>query len=1030
MIRLQRRHLFGATALAGLLASAPALAQSRGPDTGVPTAAQPATGQASPLQSTPSGAAVEATSEASAAAVSEVVVTGSRIRRPDLTSNSPISVVSTTDLAAKGITNVADAINRIPGLGQTNAFTPIGDQASFSTGRNYASIYNLGSQRTLTLVNSRRFVGAQPASQFAGAAGGQVDLNSIPDAFIDNIQIYTGGGAATYGSDAVAGVINVILKRSYEGLEFDVQGAGSADRGDYPTYRTRVIFGKNFLNDRANVAFSYEYNSTDQLLYTDRRRTNTQFFNAPNPRNVSSTDGIPATIYEANRRLPELTLNGVVTLTPGAPANLAALNAALPRNIINGVSTPLAFDASGALVPYNIGIYYGSTLAAGGDGLNLAPLTSLQSPVDRHLVNGIGHFDINDHMRLRGELLLARVDATEPVNQPIFNSSLFGGTSAAYAFNINNPLLSTQARNALIAAAPNQQTFYLNRASTDIVGNSQVESRSDTMRGALTFEGDFSILGRRFNYDVGGTYGVAQGYFISPGINQEKFAYATNVVRDAAGNAACAVTVAGATNANARGCQPLNLFGFGNESPAALAYINQEFRSDYYQTQQDYQANINGTLFELPGGALNAAIGYEHRREEAKFKPGLAAAAGLGRSVPISPARGGFNTNEVYGELNIPLIGRDFTFPLLRGLEVDIKGRHVENSLAGAANAHSYEISYKPFRDLTLRATTQQTFRAPAITELFLPQSSAFSTATDPCDFRSINAGARPATRAANCASDFGALGATLANFQSRVQAATIPIITGGNPNLLNERAKSRTYGFVYQPSFIKNLSIALDVTRIDLRGAISSFTLTSILSTCYDQANRPADVCSLFRRRPDGQIEDFPLTSFVNAGFQNFEGQTLTVNYNVDINSIPGFDAPNLGNYGIRFRLFHDQRRDSSVSGTGLDIVRNSGIIGDSRYQAQLTQIYTNGPFSAIWETRYLSSARINNTFTVENQQILGVGDYFVNDVSFSYRFRNFTFRGGVQNLLDKEPPFGTPGIQIYDNVGRYFFGGVNAKF
>ena len=423
-------------------------------------------------------------------------------------------------------------------------------------------------------------------------------------------------------------------------------------------------------------------------------------------------------------------------------------------------------------------------------------------------------------------------------------------------------------------------------------------------------------------------------------------------------------------------------------------------------------------------------MGYEYRREEAKFKPGRAAAAGLGRSVPISPARGGYDTNEVYGELDIPLLGRDFTFPLLRGLDVVIKGRHVENSLAGDANAHSYEISYKPIRDLTLRATTQQTFRAPGITELFLPQSSAFATATDPCDFRSIIAGARPAIRAANCAADFQKLGVSLTNFNSKVQSATIPIITGGNPNLVNERAKSRTYGFVYQPSFIPRLSIAYDVTRIDLRGAISTFSLTAILSTCYDQVNRPADVCALFKRNADGQIADNPLTSFVNAGFFNFEGQTLTVNYNIDINSLPGFDAPNLGNYGVRFRLYHDQRRDTSVSGTGLDIVRNSGIIGDSRYQAQLTQTYTNGPLSLIWETRYLAGARFDNTFTIENRTPLSVRDYFVNDVSFSYRYRNYTVRGGVQNLFNKEPPLGTTGVQIYDNIGRYFFGGLNAKF
>ena len=424
-----------------------------------------------------------------------------------------------------------------------------------------------------------------------------MDLNSIPDAFIENIQIYTGGGAATYGSDAVAGVINVILKRNYEGLEFDVQGAGSVDHGDYPQYRGRVIFGKNFMGGKGNAAISYEYNETGQLIYTDRDRLNSQFFFAVNPSNTSNTDGIPGQIYTENRRLPELSANGVVLLQPNTPGTAVALNAALPRNIINGVSTPIAFDRSGNLVPYNIGAYYSLNNASGGDGLNLAPLTSLQTPISRHLINGIAHYDFTDHVRVRGELLLARVDATEPRNQPVYNSSLFAAPSNAIPFTLANPFLSAQARTALQAAVPtatNATLFYLNRASTDLVGNSQVESRSDTMRGAATFEGDFSVFGRRFNWDVGGTYGVQQGYFINPGINQEKFSYASNVVTNAAGQPACAVTVAGSTNANAQGCQPLNLFGSGNESAAALAYIQQPFRSDYYQTQQDYQANING----------------------------------------------------------------------------------------------------------------------------------------------------------------------------------------------------------------------------------------------------------------------------------------------------------------------------------------------------------------------------------------------------------------------------------------------------
>jgi outer membrane receptor protein involved in Fe transport/cytochrome oxidase Cu insertion factor (SCO1/SenC/PrrC family) len=613
--------------------------------------------------------ASSASAQQASTEVGELVVTGSRIQRPNLEATQPLLVISSERIEAKGQTNLAEAINDSPSSGIP--INPIGDQGSFGTGRNYVNLLNLGTNRTLTLVNGRRFVGSNAASLFTGAgAGGQVDLNGIPTGLVNRTERVFGTGGAVYGSDAIGGVVNIITKTRFEGLEVNGQ-VGLSEYGDAEEYRTRVIGGMSFLDDRLNLMGSYEYNKTEALAFTDRSVTGRQIAFANNPLNTGPSDLIAGSILIQNRRVPEITAGGLPARTGGSALS-GILTIADPNS--PGGRIAAQFDRAGNLVPYQTGTFYQTSIASGGDGLNLAKLSSLRSPVDRHVASGFATFDVTPKVRIKAEAFASRVESVEPFNQPIYNGSVFGGLSAALRMSTSNPFLSAQAKAAILAqptalpadtASAGDRIFFLNRASSDI-GNNKTEGEGDVYRGVLVAEGEFDLFGRAMNWDVSANRGQSKGSFKSPNIVQSRFLLAIDAVRDSSGAIVCRDVTA-----RANGCAPLNLFGEGAPSKAALDYVGVQFQSDFQIDQTVYQANFGGSLFDLPAGALGFNVGYEFRQEESDFKPNEPQRTGVGRSAAIAALSGEFETSEFYGELSAPLFGGDFTFLGMQGLEVE-----------------------------------------------------------------------------------------------------------------------------------------------------------------------------------------------------------------------------------------------------------------------------------------------------------------------------------------------------------------------
>lgn len=972
-------------------------------------------------------AAAATDTAADSTSVTELVITGSRIPSTNLTSVQPIQIITSKSLDAHGYTNVADALNQLPGSGL--GITPNGDQSSFGTGRNYINLFNLGSNRTLTLVNGHRFVGANAASIFTGASpGGQVDLNAIPTAFIDRIDVVQATGASVYGSDAISGVINIILKDKFEGVEGDVQ-YGNAGRGDYPVYRARISVGHDFLDGRLNLGLNFEWNKTTELKYTDRPWSAAQYAFANNPANTSSSDGIPGQIVITPRTIPELTQGGLIYKSNSISLS-QLVTIADPAHPGQFVKAQLAPDST--LTTYDPGTFYQASIAAGGQGLSLAPLTSLQTPLDRKLVTLIGKLEITPHVRLHGQVFVTGYDATEPANQPIYNSGLFGGISGNLAFSTSNPFLPASTKAALAVAAPGQTTFYLARASTDLVGSNPVVSQTRSYDIALNLEGDFEAWDRKFIWNIAASQGRTWGFFDQPSINQKKFTYAFNAVSDGTGKTVCAVSLTNSTDPDAAGCAPLNLFGFGAASQAAKDYIRQDYRDDFFLLQRDVEANFGGEALHLPAGPWSFNVGAEYRWEKSVFTPNAAAQAGLGRSVAIAPVTGSYDTKEIYLETRVPVFGPNFHLPyIFQAGELNASYRWVDNSFTGKSVAWTYGGTMQVFQGVSLRASRSQTFRAPSIVELKLTPSSLFSTATDPCDKNNIGNGPSPATRTTNCQAAFAALGLP-SNYQltSNVQSFTVQGKSGGNEDLKNEIGHSWTYGLVLSPQFIPGLTVSADYIHIDLAGAISSFSLTSILSTCYDSPGQ-GPACSRFTRNNQGQITDFQ-SGFVNAGYTRFAGVSMVIGYEFDVKSVPLFrtmDDP--GHIGMTLRMFQTKRLQTSVLGTGADLSDTEGTIGIPRWNDQLDIRYSHGRFRGSWTTHYQSSTIYNRTFTTETRSPLGVASYYTHDLNVSYDItHHINARFGIDNITDQGPPYPTISPGTYDEIGRFFFVGLNVKY
>ncbi|MBD8618610.1 TonB-dependent receptor [Sphingomonas sp. CFBP 13728] len=1000
--------------------------------------------------------------EAAAAPENEtIVVTGSRIARPNLDSPSPITSLSIQELTQTGEVSLGDTLNKLPSLRATfsgsNSTRFIG-----TAGINALDLRGLGTNRTLVLVNGRRHVTSTPGES-------RVDINTIPVDLIERVDVVTGGNSAVYGSDAVAGAVNFVLKRDYEGFRLRGQ-SGVTSRGDRPSYFGSLTAGKNFADGRGNIAVSAEYSESDALYFTDRARYSTtgrrQFNLTENVLNEpGSGNGVPDTTFLTNVRNIAISEGGAITSAcPAAVAGNAAVAARRAFNCTGENSNTGAalgrvfvFDNSGNLVPNNVikdFRPFGSGNAIGGLGSSQRLTGQLQPGIKRYSANVLAHYDVSDAFRPFVEAKYVRVDAIQE-GQPTF---LQGTLPAIY--NVNNPFLTAQARSVLAQTlAPGATTFQAQRINVDFGARGE-NHRRETYRIVAGVEGTFNTDWR---YEVAFNYGHLDTFYATQGnVNVQKFKNSQDAVRNAGGNIVCGINADASTANDDASCVPVNLFGQGAPSASALNYFVVNSTRRQKADQYDATAFVSGDLsqlFELPGGPVAFSIGGEYRRETAysAFDDVTRSGATFLNAIPIfdPPAQ---VVKEAYGEIRIPLL-KDV--PFFQELTIDGAGRVSDYNIGATGTVYSYNagLTWSPVRDIRLRGSYARSVRAPTQGDLFSAPSQTFLNGlVDPCSQNNIRNGPN---RAANCAAagvpttqTFNGITEPFTN----VPTSGISGLNGSNPNLREETADSFTGGFILQPSMIPGLTLSVDYYNIKITNVIFALAPQTIINQCYDS---PSGInnqyCAALTRNPNGTFAG--QTGVTNGGAQiSFPatGQSfLSGPFNFAKQKTSGVDADlsyshNVGGAKVTLRgiVSYLINRDNYTDiNTPSFIDQQKFEVGDPEWSGSFTANVDFGVFDLNYNFRYVGKQTVAAEYETQNSvQGRPARDpdafpfTFYPDVTY-HNIRvgadvtdKFRFYAGMDNVFDRQPPYditGTTGAQgIYENVGRFMYAGFEAKF
>ncbi len=975
-----------------------------------------------------------------------LIVTGSRIPRPSYDNAQPTLTVTGSTIDQRGFTTAAQALNATPGFGVADS-SLVGNQGSgFGVGQSFVNLFSLGSQRTLTLVNGRRFVGANPASVFSSAgAGTQVDLNVIPTQLIERIETISIGGAPIYGADAIAGTVNFILKKDFSGLDLDAQN-GISQQGDYHNYRFRGLGGFNFADGRGNVTVAAEYASQSGIIGSQRD-------------SIAAQTGFISPL-DPNSAFSQVLVRDQRTFLGTAGGNPYFVDRGTigpSRSIVDANGNFVRFAPNSTLVTFNTGtVTNDPTTFLGGDTLNFANITNLAVDSQRINTSVFLNYQLTDSIKAYAEGWYSKNRATNLAGQPVYNTAFFRQADAG-SFDVNgnfivrldNPFLTAQARDIIRTNLIDQElytgndatsVFYLGRANTDLVSG-VAKLDQDLYRFVGGFSGDFNAFGKKWAWDVSGNYGRTRSVSIAPSLVEPNLRRALNVTRDSNGNIICAPFNPDPADPTSppntpqyngtisQTCAPLNLFGEGAPSQAARDYVTTNARTVAGTSQRDFLATLTGAVATLPGGDLGVSLGYENRREFSSFQPDAFYLQALGRSIPINAVRGSYTTNELFGEVRAPIIGPDQGIRFIHALELNGAARWVRNSVAGAALTWTAGGRFEPVAGLAIRGNYTRSIRAPAVTELFAANQPAFDGGFDPCDQQNLTSGPNPTVRQANC------LAAGLpTNFSSLINSVTVPINVIGNRGLRNEAARSWTVGAVLRPQALPNLSLSADYISIDLKGTIVSSSARDVLSGCYDSSSFPNNFfCGLITRDttpgPDtfGQVLTLD-EPYLNQGGRVFRAVQATLDWTTPLPAQYGKLSVG-ANYQHIIKQFTVISADSGSTNT-------RGNIGSSIDQATLRLTYDKGVVSWFNEIRYIGPAVFDASEPPGTRDVQGVRAYAAWNTSIAFRAtKNMTFQINIDNVTNRTLPFpgsgsGSQNVYTEGLFGRSFLARVNLRY
>lgn len=1007
-----------------------------------------------------------------------ILVTGSRISRPTLESPVPVTSVTAEELLSGGNLSVGDALNDLPSLrstfSQSNSTRFIG-----TAGLNILDLRGLGTARTLTLVNGRRHVTVSPGDY-------TVDVNTIPSELIERIDVVTGGNSAIYGSDAIAGVVNFVLKKDFDGLRLTGQG-GVSSRGDRGSYFGALTWGKNFADGRGNIAIAAEYSKSEPIKFTGRDYL-TGAFSGRKQFNITEItsgefpygDGIFDNAFFTNIRNNNIADGGLVTGLCNAVAVLGnPLRCSPGSTAAASAGTSYVFDESGNLIvnPITRDLrLIGSGNAVGGLGSTLSNYGDLIPEIERKSINLLAHFDVSDGFRPFLEAKYVDLNVFSETSPSFIQGGFLGTVSCS------NPFVTAQNLAVLQGAgrcALPTSTFALNRNNVDL-GIRSEDNKRETWRIVVGAEGTFND---DWKYEVALNYGKLDGRTVSlnnlqlfnldgsngPYLNAFDAVLApvgfsgTNFVNNAAGQRViCRVNAV--TNVDSS-CVPLNLLGNGRNDPRAIDYVMTD--SFYGQKASQFVASafVGGDfseLFELPGGPIAFALGAEYREEKGSISVDELTSSDATFLTALQPIKyPKLTVKEAFAELNIPLL-RDMPFAQL--LEFGAAARISDyNNAAGSTKAYNFTGIWAPIEDIKFRAAYSRSVRVPTQSALFDPLGQNFATIADPCDILNIGLGAN---RAANCA----AAGVPVGFVNTPARSATLSIEQGGNPLLEEEKSDSYTVGVVIEPSFAPGFSITVDYYDIKVQNLIAFPTANLILNACYDSASIVGNpYCAQINRLPGGLFDDPAVTVFP-ANFAKFTTKGL----DVDLAYNHSFDNGDR----LTYRVIGSWLRDRSQYTDPADPrFRNRlhGELGDPIWELGSSFSYKHKDLTLRYEFRYIGPQAVGTwesqhamvnpcpangltgfaagnaagqptTCTPFELALLGPlnADQFPEKYYKAQHFHDLrlnwevndkvSFYTGVDNVFDRKPPRGLlgtgAGSGIFDATGRYFYAGVRADF
>ena len=914
-----------------------------------------------------------------------VVVTGSNIRRVDLETSNPVQVIDRAAIQASGKVTLGDLIQEIPSVSgdATNPRVNNGGGAGSST----VSLRGLGSARTLILVNGKRVVNN--------------DVNAIPASMVERIEVLKDGASAVYGSDAIGGVVNFILRSDYQGAQISTN-FGQSDRADGDTSGYTATFGTS--SDKGNIVAGIDYNKTDEISSAARNFSkNATYFSSGSVYNGGSS------------RTP----GGYLQLPAGSGLNGCAGNG-------NGNAT-LAGTQPGKVTAANYRCY------TGADGYNYQAENLIETPQERTNVFALANYNFSDNVQGYFDAFYNKTSSQYALAPLPFDAQTDGVTISPNSYY--NPYPGTT-----FGPGANE---YKTRLTT--LGQRVTTYSTTTAQAIAGLKGNFGTDSSwQWNADI--DYGhVSQskeslGQLYLNGL-QSSGAFGPSFLDPGTGVVTCGTAQAPIAN-----CTPINIFNVNDpKTIAALkAYAANAFYNETYISKR-YEAGANGNLFSLPAGEVSLAVGVDYDKEYQNNSvdyiattTGAAGTCFISQSACSTPLAGGYNYKEAYAELFVPILA---DVPFVKSLNVTVGGRYSDYSLAGSTTNYKFAVEWRPFSDLLLRGTMEGVFRAPTVADLYAGGAGSAPQVNDPC----IGYTGGHAAACANVPTNgtFVQQGSQTTSVVSGSQVAGY--------DLKPEYGKSFDFGAVYDPSWLPGASASVDLYRVQLNDTITPLGAQTVLTSCYNNASSP--FCAFIHRNSDGTI-NYINSPTVNLGELNTKGVDGSFKY-----KIPHFDVfgQNYGDLTFSLDTTYLIRYDNDTApGTAGDVVEhlaglysnNSAYGNFARWRGLGTLTWTDGPWDATWRTQYIGTVRIGSPdisqgFSAEGGvpgAVLNFGPQIYHNVSIGYNLAAYhtRFDFGVNNLFDTQPPLmyqnnvlnSNTDVNTYDTIGRYFWGRITVTF